>query len=203
MKVVLFGGSGHGRSVGAVLERLGFEVAAVADPSGASPYEGARVHTDDAEAIAAALESELAAVLGVGDNGRRLELAARIAGAGAALPPIVAGSATTVSAVLGAGTVVLEHAHVGPGSVLGDACIVNTGAIVEHDCRLGNGVHCAPGSVLAGGVEVGDGALVGAGATVIPGIQIGAGAVVAAGAAVVGDVAPGAVVAGVPAKERA
>jgi acetyltransferase-like isoleucine patch superfamily enzyme len=49
-------------------------------------------------------------------------------------------------------------------------------------------------------VTVGARAFVGAGAAVKPGIAIGADAVVALGAAVVRDVAPGAVVAGTPAR---
>ena len=58
-----------------------------------------------------------------------------------------------------------------------------------------------PGVRLAGMVTVGERAHVGIGAVAIEGIAIGDGALVAAGAVVVRDVAPGARVAGVPARE--
>ncbi|MBC8924034.1 2,3,4,5-tetrahydropyridine-2,6-dicarboxylate N-acetyltransferase, partial [Escherichia coli] len=65
------------------------------------------------------------------------------------------------------------------------------------------------GSVLAGVVEppsaqpvvVEDNVVVGANVVVLEGVRIGEGAVVAAGAIVTKDVAPGTVVAGIPARE--
>jgi len=52
------------------------------------------------------------------------------------------------------------------------------------------------------GPHIGAGARIGLGAILLPGITVGAGAVVAAGAVVTHDVAPGAMVLGVPARER-
>lgn len=51
-----------------------------------------------------------------------------------------------------------------------------------------------------GGIRIEDGAWLGASVTVLDGVTIGEGAVVAAGAVVIGDVAPRAIVAGVPAR---
>lgn len=105
-----------------------------------------------------------------------------------------------VSAALGAGTVVLARAVIGPDAVVGANVIVNTGAIVEHDCRVGDHVHLATGCVLGGGVEVGSGAHVGLGACLLQGVCIGDRALVGAGAVVVRDVEPDAVVVGNPAR---
>jgi acetyltransferase-like isoleucine patch superfamily enzyme len=74
--------------------------------------------------------------------------------------------------------------------------------VVDHDCRIGDFVHVAPGAVLGGGVMVGGRVLVGAGAVVLPGLTLGAGCTVGAGAVVTRNVAPRAVVVGVPAKAR-
>jgi acetyltransferase-like isoleucine patch superfamily enzyme len=52
-------------------------------------------------------------------------------------------------------------------------------------------------------ISVGDGAAIGSGAVILGGVRIGAGALVGAGAVVAADVAPGATVAGVPARAHA
>ena len=103
-------------------------------------------------------------------------------------------------ATLGAGSVLLPAAVVNASAVLGDNVIVNTGGIVEHDCLVGDHVHVATGSRLCSAVRVGESAHIGAGAIVRQSIVIGEGAIVGAGAAVVKDVDPWTVVAGVPAR---
>lgn len=79
--------------------------------------------------------------------------------------------------------------------------VVNRGALIGHDVILGNYCTIGPGANLAGGVEVAEGAFVGMGAKILEGRFIGAGAIVGAGAVVTRDVAPGATVMGVPARE--
>lgn len=101
---------------------------------------------------------------------------------------------------VGAGVVV------GPGSILTNEIViedhvhVNVGSTVSHDVRLGEFVTLSPGVHLAGGVTLGEGTFLGVGAVVLPRVRIGAWSTVGAGAVVIGDVAPGSVVVGVPAK---
>ncbi|MGC3972601.1 MAG: NeuD/PglB/VioB family sugar acetyltransferase [Pirellulales bacterium] len=104
------------------------------------------------------------------------------------------------SARLGQGVQLLPKTIIHTQASLGDSVIVNTAAVVEHDCVVGSHVHIATGAVLAGGVTIGNGAHIGVGAVVRQGLEIGPGAVVGAGAAVVKDVPPRTVVAGVPAR---
>jgi UDP-perosamine 4-acetyltransferase len=104
------------------------------------------------------------------------------------------------SARIGAGALVMPGAVVNAAASIGDGAIVNTNAAVDHEVSIGAFAHVAVGASIAGNVTVGDGALVGVGASVTPGRTIGTWSTVGAGSAVVRDVAPGATVAGVPAK---
>jgi UDP-perosamine 4-acetyltransferase len=172
--------------------RAGSEVLGVT-VSGPEALEGLR-----AEGVAHAF----AGVGGVGDNAARERVFERLLAEGFELPPILhASAAVSPWARVGRGTHVLAGTIVNAGAEVGDDVILNTGAIVEHDCRVGSHTHVGPGARLAGLVTVGERAHVGIGAIAIEGIRIGDGALVAAGAVVVRDVAPGARVAGVPARE--
>ena len=182
-----------------VLTRSGATVVAVSGDARGATW-GVPVLDDD-ELAALVARSSAVVALAVGDEARRTRLLEWAVGCGLPLPPLVASTATVAaSATLGAGTVVLEHAHVGPSARLGRAVVVNTAAVVEHDVVIGDGSHVAPAAVLLGAVELGSGTLVGSGARVLPGIRIGHRSVVGAGAVVVADVPDDAVVAGVPAR---
>ncbi|EWT07553.1 pilus assembly protein [Intrasporangium chromatireducens Q5-1] len=211
---VVFGAGGHARAVVDVLERLGETVAAVVGDAQGSTWH-VEVIADDTAGLALVTDQRLRAAVAIGAAGPRLrtlgqlrETAGRGGGAGRPIeevaPAVVATSATVArTAVLGAGTIVLEHAHVGPASRVGDGVIVNTGAIVEHDCTLGDGVHVAPGAALLGGASVGPRTLVGSGARVLPRVTVGSDVTVGAGAVVVRSVEDGLVVLGVPATSAA
>lgn len=201
--VVLFGGGGHGRAVGDVLERLGVRVVAVVDPGTPDALpSGARHLADDAAGITAALEVD-GGVVALGDNHRRLDLVRRLQQSGAGVAPVVAATATvSPTASLGDGVVVLEHAHVGPYADVGPGAVVNTHGVVEHNCVVGAGAHVAPGAVLNGHVSIGEGTLFGAGAVALPTVTVGADARIGGGAVVTEDVPDGVTVVGVPGRER-
>lgn len=138
---------------------------------------------------------------GVGDNAPRRRLFEQ--GVACGLTPLTVYHPSAICsrwARVGAGSVLYPAAVVNAGAVVGCNVIINTGAIVEHDCVIGDHAHLATGARLASTVHVGLGAHIGAGAIVRQCIAIGEGAVVGAGAVVIRDVAPGAVVVGVPAR---
>ena len=138
----------------------------------------------------------------IGDNATRRRIGVALAHAGTALVTIVHPRASVAAdSSLSAGAFVASGAVIAPDARIGVGAIVNHLAIVDHDCAVGDWCHIAPGVVLGGGVTVGAECLVGSGAVVLPGVTIGEGAVIGAGAVVRRDVARGAKVVGVPAKD--
>jgi sugar O-acyltransferase (sialic acid O-acetyltransferase NeuD family) len=195
--IVLLGAGGHAKVVLATLVACGHEVSEVLDDDAGRHGTSLLGRPVSGPIAGHRFASRQPATAAIGDNRIRRGLSTLdLAWVGAVHP------AATVHATVscGAGTVILAGAVVQPDTALGAHVIVNTSAAVDHDCRIGDWVHLAPGCRLAGGVRVEEGALLGIGSAVIPGVTIGAWATVGAGAVVLADVAPGSVVAGVPAR---
>jgi UDP-perosamine 4-acetyltransferase len=141
------------------------------------------------------------AVVAIGDNRVRVELADRLERLGLTLV-----SATHPLASVAASARIGPHVIIGPRAIvcvhaeIGAHTIILAGAIVEHDNRVGSGVFLHTAVRLAGGVHVEDLASLGIGASVIPGRRIGRAARVEAGAVVIRDVPAAATVGGAPAE---
>ena len=101
---------------------------------------------------------------------------------------------------IGKGCLISEACVVGSKTTLGDFVTVRLGSVISHDVTVGDFSLIGPGVTIAGKAELGRCCFVGAGATLLPEVRIGDFAIVGAGAVVTKDVAPGATVAGVPAR---
>ena len=139
-------------------------------------------------------------VVAIGDNHARVTMADELRRRGlplvSAIHPLVSISPTArldEHLIIGARVVICVHAQIGRHTVL------SSGSIIEHDNVIGQGVFLHPAVRLAGTVTVDDFAALGIGACVVPGRRIGHEAQVEPGAVVIRDVAPGAIVGGVPA----
>jgi len=141
-----------------------------------------------------------AVALGIGDNGVRERLFARLS-ATERLPAVVhPRAAVAKSARVGDASVLFAGAVVNAGATIGEGAIVNTGATVDHDCVLEPYAHVGPGSHVNGACVIGRGALLTTGVIVGRGAKIGARAVVGAGAVVIEDLPPKVLAYGVPAR---
>lgn len=153
------------------------------------------------EMLAAADFSRAQAVLAIGDNHRRLELAAAWDARGVRWATVAHRSAVIMpSAQFGAGSVAFAHSLVHTGARVGRHVIVNSGALVEHDAEVADGVSIGPGVSMGGRVRIARAAFISTGVAIAPRISIGAGTIVGAGAVVVSDLPDGVLAYGVPAR---
>lgn len=102
------------------------------------------------------------------------------------------------------------HGFIGRGTqievshevAIGDGALIAPGVyITDHNHAMDPGIPMWQQPCRAAPVRIGSDVWIGTGAVILPGVSIGDGAVVAAGAVVNRDVRPGAIVAGVPARE--
>ncbi|GAB4249966.1 MAG: acetyltransferase [Thermoleophilia bacterium] len=141
------------------------------------------------------------AIIAIGNNARRRELASRLEAAGVEFASAISPHAViSPFAIIGDGAMVCAKSVVNSGARIGRHAIVNVAATVSHDCRVGDYSHLACGVRLAGAALVGVECDLGTGAVVNPQTTVGDRAVVGSGAVVVRNL-PGDVVAvGVPAR---
>jgi sugar O-acyltransferase (sialic acid O-acetyltransferase NeuD family) len=202
MKIAIIGAGGHAKVVAdAILAAGGYQLIGFFDddPLRVGEYLGhpvlGRIETWQRHAIDSF-------IIGIGDNLMRKRHFEALDSAGAKLATIVHPRAVIARGVtLGAGTVALANAVVNCDTRIGANGILNTACTVDHDCTIGPHAHLAPGVNLAGEVRFGAGVFAGIGAKIIPRISVGDWALIGAGAVVIRDVAAGARVAGLPARD--
>lgn len=145
---------------------------------------------------------------------------------------ICSGAIIFAGSTIGAGSIIGDQAYIRERVVIGEESVIGRGSGVDPDVVIGDrvsiqsSVYVTAGTVIEDEVFIGPGAIttndrlsgplggqldgptlccgcrIGAGAVLLPGVRIGEKALVAAGAVVSGDVADGALVIGVPARER-
>lgn len=111
-------------------------------------------------------------------------------------------------AKIGKDCIIMMGAIINIGAEVGPKTMIDMNAVLGARAIIGKSCHIGAGAVIAGVLEppskkpviIENSVLVGANAVVLEGVRVGKGSVVAAGAVVVKDVAPGDVVAGIPAK---
>lgn len=215
--LLLIGGGEH---AGVVLEAAGtapgeWHVVGFTDPEAAAGVIalGGTAHLGDdptglrrfAGLPADERPSLVLAVGGAGDPAirRRVSDAIEILAPGSHWAVVVHATAwVSPTASLDDGAVILAGAVVNAGARIGRQSIVNSRAVVEHDAQIGPFVHVGPGAVVGGGARIGSDVTVGMGALIRDHIVVGDGATVGMGAVVVGDVQPGTIVLGSPARPR-
>ena len=100
---------------------------------------------------------------------------------------------------VGAGTKIMDHSWLAGSMRVGSNVFISGGVLTANDNEMGRRGYDR-GEIR--GPDIEDAAVIGAGAVLLPGIVVGRGATVGAGEVVTHDVASGALVVGIPARQR-
>lgn len=202
MSVLIVGASGHGREVRDVVVACGHEVAGFADDG--TPERGLLDRLDAVllGGTEVVRSHDGVVVLGIGDSAVRQRVASALGAVRWAAPMVHPLGSVGSDVELAEGTIVAAGARLTTHIAVGAHGYVGPNATIGHDAVLGACVTVLPGATISGSVTLGAGVVVGTGANLRQGVHVGDGAVVGAGAVVLHDVAPGAVVVGVPARPR-
>jgi UDP-perosamine 4-acetyltransferase len=143
------------------------------------------------------------AVVAVGDNEARLNIAEALLARGFSFPSLIHSQALVASTaeISPIGVQILAGSHVGASASIGKHTILNHYAIVEHDAVVGDAVHVAPHAVLLGGASLVSGSLLGANATILPNVAVRATVCIGSGAVVTKDIQTSGVYIGMPARQ--
>jgi sugar O-acyltransferase (sialic acid O-acetyltransferase NeuD family) len=179
---VIFGGGGHAAVIVDALAGRGYQVVGCIDDDpraeGSEVLNGISVLGDRARLPGLLGERVEFAFIGIGgatSNQARSDIFELLCQLGFRLPALIHGAAyVSASSTIGAGTVVLPGAVVGPRCRIGSNVIVNQGAQVCHDTVIGDGCHITPGALIAGDCRIGAATTIGMGAAVLFGTRIGA-----------------------------
>ncbi len=204
--VTILGGGGHGSDVLAVIEALAggsrFDHVLVADDQFARRERFEDRSVELVDGLANALDRCPRFVSGIGDPSLRRLTCEKVGASGLAVDVLVHRSADIGAGFrAGAGSVVFGQVWVSPRVQMGMHVHVSYGTTIGHDSLIGDFTGVMPGCGIAGDVDIGTGVMVGAGAMILQGLRLGDGAVIGAGAVVTKNVAPGATVVGVPARQ--
>ena len=210
-ELIVYGASGFGQQVMFWVEDANaadprFEVLGFVDDDGRSHAEvrtGHPVLGGRQWLVDRASSGTVAVVLGLAGPSVKRQIVDGLDGVDVDFPSIVHPSAVVSRhAALGRG------ATVGPGNVvsvnvdIGEFATVNTACTLGHDAGVGRFATLLPGVNVSGQVAVGEGTSVGTGAAIVQNVTIGAEVTIGAGATVVGDLPPGCVAVGTPARPR-
>ena len=206
--VVIIGGGGYALETQDLLRQMGekgaeFRVVGIVAqeppvPTGDEDDPPVYLGTDD-EFIASGNQADF--VIAVGDPKTRRRLAERYEACN--LSPVSLIHPLSIigkSTLCAQGVVISALATITANVRIGRYVHVDRAAQIGHGCLLSDFSNIHPAAVLAGEVSIGECATIGTNATILPGVEIGNHATVGAGAVVTKDVAPGAKVAGVPAR---
>lgn len=204
-KILIFGSSGHARSIAVIVEALNYQIVGFIDSYLPVGTKVLNYETLGDESILKNCKEKfgtIKVVVGIGDLMNRQKVVEKIKAINPDLvfPTIISPTAYVSSYIsLGQGTVVFNNSFINVEGVIGDFCVINSSSIVEHNTVIGDYCNVSPGANIGGNVTIDSNSFIGSSATIIQKINVGSHSVVGAGAVVISNIPDRVLAVGIPA----
>lgn len=206
--LIIIGGGGHAKVAFDVAVASNWDILGFMDDNPEAPLKNYDIKYLGPVGASNIIQQQAAYFIAIGDNNVRYKIIRDLTRSNIAadsdcrlISLIHPTAVVSPTAVISQGVLLAPLTVVNASAKVGMGAIINTSAVIEHDCRVGVCAHIAPGAVLGGGAIVGCRSLAGLGANLLPYVRVGKDCIVGAGSVVVANVAKGAVVYGVPARQ--
>ncbi|UPG91442.1 NeuD/PglB/VioB family sugar acetyltransferase [Luteibacter aegosomaticola] len=207
-RLAIVGTGGHAREIAWLAESCGYARDALVFLVDETYFTHRRINGILVETFESGACDGFPCVVAIGDPTARAAVRARCTARDMRIASLVAPDTILHDTVhLAPGVVIAPGAVITVNVSLGEDVHVNVCASISHDVSIGRFSTLSPGARIAGHVHIGESVFIGANATIINGtpdkpLLIGDRAIIAAGACVIGPVAQGETVVGVPARSR-
>lgn len=207
-KVVIFGASGHAKSIAVVLESLNYQIIGFIDSFLPSNTEVLKYRTLGNEHLLRNCFENFGTnniVIGIGSISDRKEIVKLINNLNKNIefPTIISPYSNVASYTnIGKGTVVLGNASINVESSIGEFCIISSSSNIEHNSIIGDYCNISPCSNIGAYVSIKSSVFIGASSTIIQKKTIGENSVIGAGAVVISDIPNDVLALGIPATIR-
>lgn len=199
-RLVIIGGSGHGRVVADIALRTGrWEKIIFLDDEPITIFRELEMCGTSKDASKYIKDSDI--FIAIGDNYVRRKFSEELEAQGATLPTLIHPNASLgYDVMVGNGSVIMSGAVINCCTHIGKGCIINTSASIDHDNDIGNYAHVSPGASLAGNVKVGNSTWIGIGSVISNNLSITHDCKLGAGTVVVKSIVEPGTYVGVPAR---
>lgn len=204
-KIIIFGSSGHAKSIAVILELLNYEIVGFVDsylPKGVNVLSYKTIGNESVLKNCLEVFGTKKVVVGIGDNFNRRKVVDKIKliNSNIDFPYIISPKANVANYIsIGQGTVVHSNSFINVENTIGDFCVINSSSIIEHNTLISDYCNISPSASIGGNVTIQNSVFIGASATIIQNKCIGENSVIGAGAVVNRDIPKNVLAVGVPA----
>jgi sugar O-acyltransferase (sialic acid O-acetyltransferase NeuD family) len=204
-KIIIFGSSGHARSIAEILERLDYEIVGFIDsylPKGQKVLSYKTIGSEKVLFDCKKNYGTNKVIIGVGDIQGRKKVVEKIRKINPDIifPTIISPKATVSKhTIIREGTVIFSNSFINVECKIGKFCVINTASIVEHNTQICDFCTISPAVNIGGDVKIGECSFIGSSATIIQKRTIGKHVVIGAGAIVTRNIPDNVLAVGMPA----
>jgi sugar O-acyltransferase (sialic acid O-acetyltransferase NeuD family) len=204
-KIIIFGSSGHAKSIADILERLDYEIVGFVDsfkPVGQKVLNYKTIGDEKVLGNCLKIFGTTQVAIGIGDILNRKNVVKKLKSINPEIifPTIISPDAyISKYSSLGEGTVVFSSSFINVECEIGRFCVINSSSILEHNTKIDSFCTISPGVNIGGDVRINGSTFIGSSATIIQKISIGNNVVIGAGAVVTSNVPDRVLMAGIPA----